>query len=171
MRKERVVRDGYVPQEEQKVYESRGVVARTNVPLCPGMDNAEVLAAQNAARDASKGKSAKRNEKKREQKAAEGVTEKMAGLSTGPSKPAAAPKPAAAAAAAPPPPSPTDEDPKARLEKEIRKLKKKMRECEPLSEKVSKGEDALTAPEQEKLGKLPGWQAELDALEAQLASA
>jgi hypothetical protein len=80
---------------------------------------------------------------------------------TGPGKPAAAAKPAAAEA--PPPPPPVDEDPKARLEKEIRKFKKKMRECEPLSEKAAKGEEALTAPEQEKLRKLPGWQKELEA--------
>eukprot|EP00955_Chlamydomonas_euryale_P087868 364329-Chlamydomonas_euryale.AAC.8 len=48
------------------------------------------------------------------------------------------------------------EDPAARLEKDIKKLKKKMRECDALLEKQGK-QEALTEPEKEKLGKLPGW--------------
>ncbi len=50
----------------------------------------------------------------------------------------------------------TDEDPKVRLEKEIRKLKKKIRECDGLLEKRDKGE-ALSGPEEEKIKKLTEW--------------
>jgi hypothetical protein len=49
-----------------------------------------------------------------------------------------------------------EEEPHVRLEKEIRKLRKKIRECDSLVEKHGKGEP-LTSPEEEKLGKLPGW--------------
>ncbi len=49
-------------------------------------------------------------------------------------------------------------------EKEARKLKKKIRECDALVEKKSKGE-ALTELEEEKLNKLHGWNQELKQLE------
>eukprot|EP00955_Chlamydomonas_euryale_P087867 364329-Chlamydomonas_euryale.AAC.7 len=52
---------------------------RQNVPLCPGMDNEEVLAVQRMAQG-TKGKSAKRNEKKREKKQADGLANQLEGL-------------------------------------------------------------------------------------------
>jgi len=53
-------------------------------------------------------------------------------------------------------PPPTVEDPQARMEKEARKLRKKIRECDALVEKQKKGE-SLTEQEQEKLRKLITW--------------
>ena len=53
-------------------------------------------------------------------------------------------------------PPPPPEDPHARLEKEVRKLRKKIRECDTLVDKQSKGEP-LTGPEEDKLQKLVGW--------------
>ena len=61
----------------------------------------------------------------------------------------AAPPPAAAA---PPSEEPKDKDP----EKEARKLRKKIRECDSLVEKKAKGE-VLTDPEADKLNKLASW--------------
>ena len=71
-----------------------------------------------------------------------------------------------AAAAAPAPAEPAAEEPPS-IEKQIRNLKKKMRQAEALAEKRAGG-TALTAEEEAKLAKLPGWQGELAALEAQL---
>ena len=67
--------------------------------------------------------------------------------------------PAAAAAAA------EEEEPS--IEKQIRTLKKKMRQAEALAEKRGAGQ-ALSPEEEAKLSRLPGWQEELRQLEAQL---
>jgi hypothetical protein len=48
------------------------------------------------------------------------------------------------------------EDPQVKLEKDLRKLKKKIRECDILVEKQGNG-DPLTPPEEEKLSKLTAW--------------
>ena len=53
------------------------------------------------------------------------------------------------------------------MEKQIRNLKKKMRQAEALAEKQAGGA-ALSPEEEAKLSKLPAWQEELAALEAQL---
>lgn len=73
--------------------------------------------------------------------------------------PAAAAAPAAAGAAG------VEEAPS--VEKQIRNLKKKMRQAEALVEKRAGGA-ALSAEEEAKLGKLAVWQEELRQLEAQL---
>uniref|UniRef100_A0A7S2VUU1 WIBG Mago-binding domain-containing protein n=1 Tax=Chlamydomonas chlamydogama TaxID=225041 RepID=A0A7S2VUU1_9CHLO len=162
-RKERRVRDGYTPQEEQPVYQSRGVMAKQNVPICPGMDNDEVQALQVQA----KSKAQKKNEKRKEKtdtNATGAVTAGVAALKVSEvKKQAAAPAPVAPAPAAAEP-----EDPRVRAEKELRKVQKKIRECDALVEKKSKGE-ALTAPEQEKLSKLAGWQQDVKKLEEEIS--
>lgn len=90
----------------------------------------------------------------------------MQKLSLGGAAAGSAPAPAAglapAAAAAP-----AAADEPLSVEKQIRNLKKKMRQAEALAEKKAAGQ-ALSAEEDAKLGRLPGWQEELAALEAQL---
>eukprot|EP00878_Enallax_costatus_P044687 GHUV01053396.1.p1 GENE.GHUV01053396.1~~GHUV01053396.1.p1 ORF type:complete len:112 (+),score=32.98 GHUV01053396.1:259-594(+) len=66
IRKERRIRAGYIPQDEQAVYESRGMMARANIPRCPGLDSAQ---ASGAAAAAAKSKAAKKNEKRKAKKA------------------------------------------------------------------------------------------------------
>lgn len=51
---------------------------------------------------------------------------------------------------------PISEDPQARMEKDARKLRKKIRECDSLVEKEEKGE-ALTDQEKEKIQNLRTW--------------
>lgn len=138
------------------------------------MDDAEVAAAAAAA--AAKSKAQKKNEKRREKEkekgAPGGTVDAMAAklsatsiaAAPGPSKPVPAQPPAAPA---PVPAAP--EDPKATLEKQIRATNKKLRQCDALLTRQAAG-DAMTAQELEKLGRVPGWQAEVAALEAQLAA-
>lgn len=66
--------------------------------------------------------------------------------------PAAALSSTAAAAAAP-----ASQDPAAALDKQIKALSKKLRQCEALEERRKGGGEPLSAVEQEKLGKVPGW--------------
>eukprot|EP00775_Hariotina_reticulata_P005965 gene5965-6204_t len=70
IRKERRIRAGYIPQDEQATYQSQGVLARQNIPKCPGLDSAE--ASSSAA--AAKSKAAKKNEKRKTKKAVEATT-------------------------------------------------------------------------------------------------
>lgn len=188
VRKELRVRAGYVPQDEQQVYVSRGTARRQNVPKCPGFDEAAA-----AAPAKPKTKSAAKNAKRKEKK----LTEQAPGASTGSggdgggsggsgsaagAEAAAASlkslslgggggsgKAGAAAAAAAPPAvaaAGTAEEPPS-VEKQIRNLKKKMRQAEALAEKKAGGA-ALTGEEEAKLSKLAPWQEELRQLEAQL---
>ncbi|DBA79697.1 TPA: hypothetical protein ACH3X1_008367 [Trebouxia sp. C0004] len=60
-RKERRVRAGYTPQDEQPVYQSKGALFKQNVPKCPGLDEAE--ASKKPMTRAAK-KNAKRKDKK-----------------------------------------------------------------------------------------------------------
>eukprot|EP00271_Cylindrocystis_brebissonii_P010454 TRINITY_DN26642_c0_g1_i1.p1 TRINITY_DN26642_c0_g1~~TRINITY_DN26642_c0_g1_i1.p1 ORF type:complete len:261 (+),score=61.97 TRINITY_DN26642_c0_g1_i1:564-1346(+) len=71
LRKEVRIRAGYVPQDEQAVYEARGTVPRGSggPHLPPGLDPAHV-----AAKQAKSNKYAKKNERKREKKAAEAAS-------------------------------------------------------------------------------------------------
>jgi uncharacterized protein with WD repeat len=55
-----------------------------------------------------------------------------------------------------PQPADAEQDPKALLEKQIRALTKKLRQCDALSERKKSGQ-SLSGPEQEKLGKAPAW--------------
>lgn len=171
-RKEKRVKAGYTPQEEQPVYESKAVMMRKGVPLCPGMEDSEVLAA--------KANAAKKKEKKKEpgsatqpkppSAAADSVAATVSKLKDlsglGGAKAGKAAPPALPAAAEPP----TSADPpEVRLEKEIRKLKKKIRECDALAEKQRTGPaEDLTDPEREKLERLNGWSEELMRLEGEL---
>eukprot|EP00197_Chlamydomonas_leiostraca_P010347 CAMPEP_0202859970 /NCGR_PEP_ID=MMETSP1391-20130828/1868_1 /ASSEMBLY_ACC=CAM_ASM_000867 /TAXON_ID=1034604 /ORGANISM="Chlamydomonas leiostraca, Strain SAG 11-49" /LENGTH=262 /DNA_ID=CAMNT_0049539087 /DNA_START=5 /DNA_END=794 /DNA_ORIENTATION=+ len=169
VRKERRVRQGYTPQEEQPTYQPRVVMARQNVPICPGMDPADLEAAKAAAVS----KAAKKNEKRKEKKAEEGG-------STGSSaaKPAAQGAGSSAAAKAAPAPSqpaqpaadaasaPAD-TPEQALNKQMRALNKKLRQAEALAAKAAEG-GALTQEEKDKASKIDAWSKEVDQLQKQL---
>ncbi len=43
LRPERRVREGYVPQEEQPIYQSRAALSRRGIPLCPGRPQGTLL--------------------------------------------------------------------------------------------------------------------------------
>ncbi|PRW45446.1 partner of Y14 and mago-like [Chlorella sorokiniana] len=139
VRKERRVRAGYVPQDEQAVYVSRGAMMRQNVPKCPGFE-------ESAEPAKPKSKSAAKNAKRKEKRLTEQAGAAPAGGSSsggaagaGDAAAAAVQKlslggggggAAAAAAAA----APAAEEPPS-VEKQIRNLKKKMRQAEALVEK------------------------------------
>ncbi|PNW82445.1 hypothetical protein CHLRE_06g279250v5 [Chlamydomonas reinhardtii] len=159
VRKERRIRAGYTPQDEQPVYQSRGTVAKASIPTCPGMDEAEVAALKAAA---SKGK-------KPASSGQPAAPKPKPAASAAPSKPAtaaAAAAPATKPAVEAPPAAP--EDPKVALEKQIRNLGKKVRQCAEIAEKKAGG--AKLDPDQEsKLAKSLEWQQEIKQLEEQLA--
>mmetsp|Transcript_10352 Transcript_10352/g.17987 ORF Transcript_10352/g.17987 Transcript_10352/m.17987 type:complete len:238 (+) Transcript_10352:64-777(+) len=102
IRKERRIREGFTPQEEQEVYLSRGTVTRQDVPSCPGMDDAVKATAAKQALS----KAAKKNEKRKEKAAAEasGSLPAASSSSSKPSQaPVAAPAPAPVPVSAPAP--------------------------------------------------------------------
>ncbi|KAK9830236.1 hypothetical protein WJX72_010492 [[Myrmecia] bisecta] len=194
-RKERKVKEGYIPQEEQPMFASRGTAFRQNVPKCPGMDEEDLATAAQQA----KSRAAKKNEARKKKKAAEGATAATTGLRSlslrdeaqpaaarplAPQKPSqAAPaqqaqraqQPQAAAngtqaATAPAAASgdAADAGPEAAAKK-LRNLKKKLRQSEARVQKQKEGKP-LTAEEEEKLARIPEWTKEIQHLEKQLQS-
>lgn len=172
IRKERRIRAGYTPQDEQPVYQSVGVMARRDVPKCPGLDPEQASAAGSGG---AKSKSAKKNEKRKAKK----TEDKVGGAATGSSSSSSHPQPSSsrpAAAAAPPAAAAqqaaaaaADVDPgAATLDRQIKALSKKVRQCQALLARQTAGE-ALSAQEAEKVSKMPGWQDEIKELEHQLA--
>eukprot|EP00887_Chlorella_sp_A99_P002172 scaffold21.g2172.t1 len=172
LRKERRVRAGYVPQDEMPVYQSRGTLAKQGVPKCPGAVDGELSAASKPKTKAA-AKNAKRKEKRQGTQAEGGAaapapaaaaaaaaTAGLQSLSLGGSGGGGA-APAAAAAA------PAEE---AAPEKQLRALRKKVRQAEGLVAKQAEGA-ALTEEELAKLGRLEGWRQEVAALEAALGTA
>lgn len=103
----------------------------------------------------------KKEKKESTERPAKQKTEK-----TAPATPA--PPPAPAPAPAPAAQEVVEDSEKVKLEKEVRKMKKKVREVDHLVEKQSKG-DPLAPAEEEKMSKLSTWQADLERLEKQLA--
>ncbi|EFJ53315.1 hypothetical protein VOLCADRAFT_102916 [Volvox carteri f. nagariensis] len=157
VRKERRIRAGYTPQDEQPVYQSRGMLAKQNVPTCPGMDELEVAVLKQQAAKGKKPSSAASLAPKPKPTANTSTGSKdatvVSSVSKGATRPAqaasaSAPEAAAAAVSAPSEP----EDPRAALEKQIRNLKKKIRQCSDLAEKQQSGSQ-LDKDQEEKLAK------------------
>ncbi|KAL6761293.1 hypothetical protein V8C86DRAFT_2535180 [Haematococcus lacustris] len=177
LRKERRIRDGYTPQEEQQTYQSRGVLVRQNVPVCPGLDTEAIASAAKQAMSKSQKKNEKRKEKKLE---ADSVSSSSCSAASGPtaSKPAPnqppaakPPPPAAPLAEAPPSAAPTagpGADSGAQTaDKQLRALRKKLRQAEGLAERASSGA-RLTTEEQDKVAKVAAWSQEVEELERKL---
>ncbi|GAB4821539.1 hypothetical protein N2152v2_008585 [Parachlorella kessleri] len=169
VRKERRVRAGYVPQDEQPVYQSRGTQMRQNVPKCPGLADDDPGPPKPKSKSAAKNE--KRKQKKQEEKGTMGATA-PAGNSTA-QQTAQAQQEAGNGAAisgqvADALQGLSVQDGEApSIEKQVRALRKKMRQAEQLATKKAEGKE-LTAEEEAKLTKLASWEAEVRQLEAQL---
>jgi hypothetical protein len=124
------------------------VLAQRNAPIIPGVDNEEVLALQKAAAT------------KKDKKEATDKPAKQKAPNPAPPAPASTPAPQ-------PPQEVVEDSEKVKLEKEVRKMKKKIREVDHLVEKQTKG-DPLAPAEAEKMSKLFAWQADLERLEKEL---
>lgn len=153
--------------------------SRANVPKCPGMDEADLAGLKAAA----KSKNQKKNEKRREKDKAAKSGEPTAAVaqpsqptkqvnqpsqSAGPKNAPTGPSASASTATAAPAKEAPAEDPQTVMQKQIRSLNKKVRQCDSLFARQQAGE-ALTEQEQEKVRKMVAWQAEVTQLEAQLA--
>ena len=182
------MRAGFVAQEEVQTYVSKGAAMFADAPRCPGCvpKAVDTFAGMSAAQ--------KKNAKRKEKKAGEGgeggggsgggrggaSSSGGGGVSgggggggggSGDIKQAtkrggcgSAGVSAAAAAAVDEGPA----DPAKELEKKVRATKKKIKSCEEIIVKTSNG-GKLNEDQAEKLSRLPGFQAEVEALEAQLA--
>eukprot|EP00892_Ulva_mutabilis_P002818 jgi/Ulvmu1/12537/UM090_0024.1 len=161
-RKERKIRDGYIPPDEQVAYVSRGKqyqIDRDKDPV-PGFDTADQVAAKpmsksakkNAARKAKKGSDPGQPAEQPPSGQVQAATKAQNGAAHAPSdqqsQHGAQCQESAAEAG----------------DKRARALKKKIRQITTLQDKSSAGEQ-LTPEQQVKLDSLSDLQAELDALE------
>lgn len=145
-RKERRVRDGYVPQEEVPLYESKGKIWAKNQmgPQYPvGLSQAEIeeLKAREAALN-DPNAAAKKRKKKKKKKLDNPTADPVDHLATSLENKLKVEESAETTA------TPSSTDPVKRL----RNLRKKLREIDQLKEKIDSGD--LANPEKEQLEKI-----------------
>lgn len=165
-RKERRVKSGYIPQEEQPKYAPEAAMIVRGQQRVPGLENEELEAARQSA---VKSKAARKNEKRKSKKAETGssTSEDFLQLSkqlqstklTADLEPVAAGMPARSIA------HPNEQQMTASSslsaeERHVRSLSKKLEACHALAKRQAAGE-TLSQPERDKLAKADAWQKEL----------
>ncbi|KIZ02013.1 hypothetical protein MNEG_5945 [Monoraphidium neglectum] len=159
--------DNYVINEKGEKFKVGG-------PRCPGYDPS----ADSGSASAAKSKAAKKNEKRKAKKA-DGHDEDAADASAAPSTSTSSAAPAAngsaaagasagggqAAAAAGEAGAAALSGPAAVVDKQIKALNKKVRQCQSLATREKQGGEPLTSQEREKLDKMPGWEKEIRDLQ------
>lgn len=161
-RKDVRVKAGYVPQDEQPTYQSRGTIFKQGVPRVPGMDDSEVKSLKASA----KTKAAKKNEKRKQKKTSEGAPDgTTSGRKSGEDvaqqfqtlELAGDQKEGEAAE--------NEASSSSPLERKAKTLRKKIKQAEVLTDRRQAGEK-LTEQEAEKVQKAATWKSELEELEA-----
>ncbi|KAK3279121.1 hypothetical protein CYMTET_12978 [Cymbomonas tetramitiformis] len=158
-RKERKIRAGYIPQDEVARYESKGTQWRKDMPTVPPGCAPEDPAGKTAGLSKSAKKNAKRKQKKEGEDATAEVTESLSQATI--SQPAATNADVAVT-----PPAAVD-DPKLEVEKKLRNVRKKVKQCQDLQAKKDSG-TTLGPEQEEKLGKLGTLLNEVEQLEREL---
>eukprot|EP00210_Caulerpa_lentillifera_P001081 g1043.t1 len=150
IRPERRIREGYTPQDEQPIYKTKAALVRRGHQQCPGSDFIDT-------QKTGQSKSAKKRERKKQRAKeveksvtdpVEDVTKKVAEVEISKSR----------------------EGGTVADEKQIRTLRKKLKQCDALLRRQEEG-DVLTEQELEKLAKQQGWLSELNEIEQTLQSA
>ncbi|XP_053311628.1 partner of Y14 and mago isoform X1 [Spea bombifrons] len=166
-RKQRKVKEGYVPQEEVPVYENKYVKFFKSKPsLPPGLSNSDIPAQQSSKPegDSTLSKVAKRNQKRKEKRKQEKlerdpVQEAQQELGKVSISEAPVQKDTAA----------NGENQSAEKAKKIKNLRKKLRQVEELQQKIDSGEIKQPSKEQlEKIGRRKVLEEELEDLELDL---
>ena len=157
-RKERKVKAGYVPPDEVEKYESKGKRFQANqAAYTPGLPTQPQVANKSMSKNAKKNerRKQKRKEKAEEESAEPPVStvtmemEKVDLNKKGDSKPSG---------------GGNSEEKNAEIQKKIKGLRKKLKQCDQLKERQEKGE-TLEKEQLEKLSKREQFQDELEDLE------